>query len=81
MDQQAEKSRKTRGIPTSPIVKHTDLDLDLSAVVAEAKLLRQASRQVHRELVDSIGRLREALSQSRKISIERLHVVDKPKQF
>ncbi|HZA96369.1 MAG TPA: hypothetical protein VE421_09545 [Burkholderiaceae bacterium] len=79
MDQQVEKSRKKRGMRPSRIVKRTDLDL--SAVVAEAKLLRQASRQVHRELVDSIGRLREALSQSRKISIERLHVIDKPKQF
>jgi hypothetical protein len=79
MDQQVEKSRKKRGIRPSPIAKRTDLDL--SALVAEAKLLRQASRQVHRELVDSIGRLRQALSQSRKISIERLQVIDKPKRF
>lgn len=74
MAQQVLKSRKKRVTAPSPIVTRTDLDQ--TDVVAESKLLRQASHQVHRELVDSIRRLREALGQSRRIAIERLAVGD-----
>ena len=74
MDQQIGKSGKERGTPPSRIVRRTRLNQP--AVVAESKLLRQASHQVHRELLDSIRRLREALGQSRRIAAERLQVVD-----
>jgi hypothetical protein len=74
MDQQVVTSCKKRVTEASNIVARTDLDQ--TDVVAESKLLRQASHQVHRELVDSIRRLREALGQSRRIAIERLAVGD-----
>jgi hypothetical protein len=67
MDQQIAKSREKRISPPSRIVKREHLEQ--TAVVAESRLLRQASHQVH--LVDSIRRLREALGQSRRIALER----------
>jgi len=74
MDQQIVQSHENRVSPPSRIVKRGHLEQ--TAVVSESKLLRQASHQVHRELVDSIRRLREALGQSRRIALERLQVVD-----
>jgi hypothetical protein len=74
MDQQIAKSREKRISPPSRIVRRGHLEQ--TALVAESRLLRQASREVHRELVDSIRRLREALGQSRRIAVERLQVVD-----